>query len=66
MLVSMNSPGPWMERSTWLSAAKLTTARGSVLGQQAADQGAVANVALHPLVAFASPCKLANVSGLPA
>jgi hypothetical protein len=28
MLVRMNSPGPWIERSTWLSAAKCTTARG--------------------------------------
>src|SRR5258708_17052978 len=24
----MKSSGPWMDRSTWLSAAKLTTARG--------------------------------------
>ena len=28
MLVWMNSPGPWMERSTWLSAAKCRMARG--------------------------------------
>jgi hypothetical protein len=40
-----------MERSTWDSAAKLTTASGTVLGEQAAHQVAIADVALDEDVA---------------
>jgi hypothetical protein len=49
MLVWMKSSGPWMERSTWLSAAKLTMARGG--GASSADQR-VADVALDEVVAL--------------
>ena len=51
MLVWMKSSGPSMERSTCDSAAKLTTARGLVLGEQPGDQVDVADVALDEEVA---------------
>ena len=36
-LVSMNAAGPWIDRSTCVSAAKLTTARGRCWREQLAD-----------------------------
>jgi hypothetical protein len=47
ILVWMKSSGPWIERSTCDSAAKLMIARGWCGRQQAARQVAVADVAVH-------------------
>ncbi len=43
----MNAAGPWIERSTWLSAAKLTIGARLVLREQCVDLRAVADVAAH-------------------
>jgi hypothetical protein len=45
----MNSPGPWIERSTWLSAAKCSTARGRWCASSARYLRAVADVGLDEL-----------------
>ena len=42
----MKAPASSIERSTWLSAAKLRTAVGPVLGEDAAHVGAVGDVPL--------------------
>ena len=53
MLVRTNSPGPSIERSTWLSAAKFTTARRRRLGEQLPDVVAGGDVAAHEAHAVA-------------
>ena len=50
MLVSTNAAGPRIERSTWLSAAKWTTASRPVLAQQTGDQRPVQNRAVNKRV----------------
>ena len=45
-LVWMKALASSIERSTWLSAAKLTTAVGPLLGEQPAHRAAVGDVAL--------------------
>ena len=47
MLVWTKSAGPWIERSTWLSAAKLTMARGRCRSSNRATVFAVGDIAAH-------------------
>ena len=54
-----------MLRSTWLSAAKCTIARGLVGGEQSIEQRAIADVALHEDVARSLP-QAREVSRFPA
>jgi hypothetical protein len=46
-LVCTNGAGPSIERSTWLSAAKFTTARGRCSAKHPRHDLAVGDVALH-------------------
>ena len=59
-LVTTKSSGPAMERSTWLSAAKWTTASSPLHGH---DQGIeVADVGVDEAVAIAGPWPPTSVS----
>ncbi len=65
-LVWMNTAGPWIERSTWLSAAKCTIARGRCLANSGFHQLGIGDVALHEVmsrVAF-QPREVREVAGV--
>ena len=65
MLVWMNSAGPSMERSTWLSAAKWITRRG-LCAANAARIASASQMSAWMFTSRASPACMPNASGLAA
>ena len=66
MFVVMNSCGPSIERSTWLSAARCITASGWKLFENLSHGRGIRNVGLHEMISriVAGPWNRSRIGGI--